>query len=172
MKKNLISILILALLVVNIVLTSIMMISVAGTAKKTSALIGDIASVLNLELTNGSDPGSAVKEVPIENVQVYDIADQMTVPLRMGEDGKSHFCMVSVSLSLDTKADGYKEYGTKLAEKESLIKSKIIEVIGSHTFEEAQSTAVNMQDEILKALQEMFGSDFIYQVVFREIMNQ
>lgn len=172
MKKNLISILILALLVVNLVLTSIMMISVAGTAKKTSALIGDIASVLNLELTNGADPESAVAEVPMKNVEVYDIADQMTIPLQVGEDGKEHYCMVMVSLSLNTKADGYKEYGSTIAEKESLIKSKITERIGSHTIEEAKSSAVNLQDEILQDIQELFGSEFIFQVVFRDIMFQ
>ena len=42
MKKNLISIIILALLIVNIVLTAIMMFSVTGTATKTSALVDNI----------------------------------------------------------------------------------------------------------------------------------
>ena len=39
MKKNLISIVILALLIVNIVLTAIMMFSVTGTSRKTAALV-------------------------------------------------------------------------------------------------------------------------------------
>ena len=41
MKKNLLSVLILALLVVNIVLTAIMMFSVMGTSQKTSRLVGE-----------------------------------------------------------------------------------------------------------------------------------
>ena len=47
MKKNLISIIILALLIVNIVLTAIMMFSVTGTATKTSALVDNITRALN-----------------------------------------------------------------------------------------------------------------------------
>ena len=39
MKKNLLSIVILGLLIVNVVLTSVMLFSVSGTMKKTSALI-------------------------------------------------------------------------------------------------------------------------------------
>ena len=50
MKKNLLSIVILALLIVNLVLTSIMMFSVMSTNKKTAAVVTDIASVLQLEL--------------------------------------------------------------------------------------------------------------------------
>ena len=50
MKKNLISIIILALLIVNIVLTAIMMFSVTTTNRKTAALVGDIASAISLDL--------------------------------------------------------------------------------------------------------------------------
>ena len=64
MKKNLISIIILALLIVNIVLTSIMMFSVMGSSKKTTALVNDIASVLDLEL-KGSGDEEAKKEVEV-----------------------------------------------------------------------------------------------------------
>ena len=48
MKKNLLSIVILALLIVNLVLTSIMMFSVTSTNKKTGAVVADIASILKL----------------------------------------------------------------------------------------------------------------------------
>ena len=50
MKKNLLTIIILALLVVNVVLTGIMMFSVTGAMNKTSALVTDISTALNLEL--------------------------------------------------------------------------------------------------------------------------
>lgn len=49
MKKNLLSILILALLIVNIALTAVMMVSVIGTNSKTGELVSSIAAVMNLE---------------------------------------------------------------------------------------------------------------------------
>ena len=50
MKKNMISILILALLIVNVVLTGIMMFSIMGTTKKTAKLIDGITTALSLEI--------------------------------------------------------------------------------------------------------------------------
>ena len=85
MKKNLISIIILALLIVNIVLTSIMMFSVMGSSKKTTALVNDIASVLDLEL-KGSGDEEAKKEVEVSmaNTAVYDVPNQLTIPCKIG----------------------------------------------------------------------------------------
>ena len=57
MKKNLISIIILALLVVNVVLTAIMMFSVTGASRKTAALVDNISTALNLELTAKTENG-------------------------------------------------------------------------------------------------------------------
>ena len=51
MKKNLMTVLILALLVVNIVLTSVMLVSIVGTNKKTAQLVDNITTAMNLELT-------------------------------------------------------------------------------------------------------------------------
>ena len=72
MKKNMLSVLILALLIVNIVLTAVMMFSVTGTAKKTSALIDDISAAINLDLKNQSASSAAVQvaDVAIEDTQV------------------------------------------------------------------------------------------------------
>lgn len=86
MKKNLMSILILALLVVNIVLTAIMMFSVTGAMKSTTALVGKIAAVLDLELNLGADDN----QLSIQDSAPYNITDAMTIPLKIGEIGRAH----------------------------------------------------------------------------------
>ena len=78
MKKNLISIVILALLIVNVVLSSVTLISVTGTNKKTAALVGDIAAAISIDL--GEDGSEEEQEtVPMSDVVTYDIADQMCI---------------------------------------------------------------------------------------------
>lgn len=174
MKKNLLSIVILALLIVNLVMTSIMMISVTSTNKKTAAIVTDIASILHLELDTG-DGGSetaAATTVSMEDTAVYDIADEMTILLAKGADDKSHFAMVKVSLSLNTKSDGYKTYGATIGERESLIKGEISDAIGKYTADEIQPRSADIQKEILDRLQAMFDSDFIYKVTFSELIVQ
>lgn len=171
MKKNLLSILILVLLIVNIVMTSIMMFSITGMARKTSALVTDISSAVKLETMEGvtEEPATSVS---MSDTDVYDIADQMMIELKPGEDGKSHYYMVSVSLSLNMKDKGYDTYGATLSTKESLIKGIITNVISSYTMEEIQGNKEAIRQEILEKIQEDFDSKFIYQVTFREDIVQ
>lgn len=171
MKKNMISILILALLIVNVALTAVMMFSVMGTMKKTARLIDGISSALSLEIAGPDSADSTGEEtVSMEDISVYKIEDQLTISLAKGADGEQHYCLVSVSLSLNMKDPDYEKYQPTLAEKEDLIKSTIFEVIQAYPIEEAASNPDMLREEILNRLQSMFGSKFIYNVVFRDIM--
>ncbi|MBQ7507383.1 MAG: flagellar basal body-associated protein FliL, partial [Lachnospiraceae bacterium] len=76
MKKNMISVLILALLLVNLVMTALMMLSVYPQAQKTNELIGKIAQAIDLELSSGQITTSST--IPIEDIETYAIADTMT----------------------------------------------------------------------------------------------
>ena len=172
MKKNLISIIILALLIVNIVLTAIMMFSVTGASKKTAALVDNIATALNLELASGTE-GGAEEVVSMADTETYSFAEDMTIPLKKSEgDDKDHYCIVSITLSINTKADGYKEYGSaeNLATREGLIKDEINGVFANYTMEEARDNQEEIKKEIINRIQQMFDSKFIYNVSFGDIM--
>ena len=171
MKKNLLSIVILALLIVNVVLTSIMLFSVTGTMKKTATLIDSISVALKLEMNEGISQAEA-QNVPMEDIAVHQIAEELMIPLAVGADGKDHFCQVSVSLSMNTKSDGYKEYGETIADKEDLIKGEIVSVVSGYTVEAAKADTDAMRNEILERVQQMYDSDFIFNVVFREVYFQ
>lgn len=164
MKRNLLSVLILALLVVNIVLTAIMMFSVVGTSKKTSALVTDIATILQLEI--GSDGNGKGETINIEDLETYSIPDSMTIHLKTAEDGKDHYCIVSVALSVNKKHEDYKKHGASIGNYESLIKGEIDQVIGSYTKEEAEANKDAIADEILTRIQNLYDSTFIVDVVF------
>ena len=171
MKKNMLSILILALLVVNVVLTSVMMFTMMGTTKKTSRLIDGIATALSLEVASpDAESDVAAAEVTMEDIKVYQIADQMTIGLAKGADGKNHYCMMSVSLSLNSKDEDYEKYSATLGDNEDMIKDKIFQIVGSHSIEEAESNQDGLRQEILEAIQQMYGSKFVYNVVFRDII--
>ena len=138
MKKNLLSIIILALLVVNIVLTSVMMFTVMGTNQKTSKLVGDIATALSLDF---SDPTEAMAEtsVPVADIATHKFEDQLTITLKDNGDGKTHYFITSVSFSMNTKDKAYKEYGETIAEQDDLLKSCVYSVISSYTLEDLKA---------------------------------
>lgn len=66
MKKNLLSVLVLALVLVNVILSAVMMFSVLSTNKKTAALVNSVTSILSLEL---EQPGAEEqREVPMSDL--------------------------------------------------------------------------------------------------------
>ena len=172
MKKNLMSVVILALLVVNLILTGIMMFSCVSANKKTAALVNDIASVLDLELTGGGSNTEEVAAVSVADTEIYNIADAMTVALRPSEDGKEHYCMCEVSFSMNKTHEDYETMSPMVAAQESKIRSSIIGLIGGYTKEEAQANQKAIESAILEQVQQMFGSNFIYEAYFRDVKFQ
>ena len=172
MKKNLLSVVILALRVVNLILTGIMMFSCVSANKKTAALVNDIASVLDLELTGGGSNTEEVAAVSVADTEIYNIADAMTVALSPSEDGKEHYCMCEVSFSMNKTHEDYETMSPMVATQESKIRSIIIGVIGGYTKEEAQANQKAIESAILEQVQQMFGSNFIYEAYFRDVKFQ
>ncbi|MGL5259249.1 MAG: flagellar basal body-associated FliL family protein [Lachnospiraceae bacterium] len=174
MKRNLVSILILALLIVNIILTSIMMFSVTGAANKTTALIDDISKIINLELTNKMNTSSSTgtTDVPIEDIEPYAIQEEMTIPLLKGADGKDHYYLVRVTLSMNKTDPDYAKYGATISSQEDLIKGEIIKVISNHTMEEIQEDIDAIRQELLESIQNMYQSSFIFNVTITKGIAQ
>lgn len=175
MKKNLITVIILALVLANLILTAILVFTIIPQTKKSNQLIDQVCSAINLELQSGENT-PATPEVPIEDVETYAITDGFTVNLKQGEDGKQHYAVFSVSLSLNTKSDGYKTYGGSegLAAKVTIIQSEINTIVNGYTLDEFNANGYqNVKDDILKTLHDMFGgSDFIVGVNFSSVQTE
>ena len=177
MKKNLLSVLILALLVVNIVLSVIMMVSVLGTNGKTAELVSRVVMAMNLELY---EPGSQMENsIPLSQTETYSMNGLM-VQLKhdTNENGKdigADYIMFDISLSMDTKNKDYKTYGTaeKLASLEIEMRDAVESVIKKYTERECQeSMDGQIKMEILRSIQNLFQSDFIYRVSISGVMYQ
>lgn len=171
MKKNLLSVLILALVLVNLVLNCVMIFSVLPAAKKTNKMVTQICSILDIELASEE---SEQEKVSMADIVVQDMTDgeTMTINFKMGEDGKPHYLVTAVSISMNKKSDGYKAYGETIAERKSIIKGTVSDVVSSYTMEEYQVDSTGIRQEIVKKLQEKFDSDFIIDVTFSDVIYQ
>ena len=171
MKKNLLSIVILALLIVNLVLTSIMMFSVMSTNKKTGAVVADIASILKLEL--GTEEEQEAAAVSMEDTAFHDMEEELTIMLAkdpLDENAKDHFVLVQISLSMDTKNKDYKTYGESINDNQ--IAGIAQEVFGRYTADEVQPRTEDIKEEILAEIQKLYSSEFIYKVTFSKLVVQ
>ena len=164
MKKNLITVITLALVVMNLVLTVILTITILPETKKANELITKVCSAIDLDLESGSATSSA--NIPIDQIDVYDIEDQQTINLKSSGDGKEHFAVITVSISMDKKNKDYKDLQPEVENKVELIKGEINNIVSQYTIDEIKNNQSAVQNEILKDLQKKFGSDFIVAVGF------
>lgn len=170
MKKNLMSVLILALVLANLILTAILMISVVPQSKKANELITKVCSAIDLELESGKEEGTI--DVPMSQIEEVKLSDgeKMTINLK-NTDGKDHYVMMSVSLALDTKNKDYTD-ATVISDKEGIIKDEINKIVSSHSIDDLRNDTKGIQNEILKSLRKIYDSDFIVSVVFSDINYQ
>ncbi|WP_026651279.1 flagellar basal body-associated FliL family protein [Butyrivibrio proteoclasticus] len=179
MKKNLLSIIILALLIVNLVMTGFMMMSVMTTNSQTAKIIADIAAALELEANGGQTGGfngSSGGNVGVANIATFGFTgdEKLTITTKPGNDNKSHYMVVEVVFSMNTASGDYATYGTSesLESMKDLIKSKINDVLSSYSMEELQADSSTAKEAILEAVQELYGSNFIYDVTFSSMLFQ
>ena len=95
MKKNIFSVIITVLTVVNVVLTAIMFFVMVPTFNKTNNLITQVASVLNLELDGDSDAkGDADYSISDLEDTTVTFDAQQTINLKTGSDNAQHYAMI------------------------------------------------------------------------------
>jgi len=179
MKRNMLSIIILALVIINIALTAVIMVSVVQTNSKTAAVVSDIASAIELEAGGGSGEstgfGRDATNVPASERANYDITD-ITIALS-SSDGKTHYLSCALTITMDTQNTDYATYGTSdsLSGNESIIKSRINDVVGQYTYEDIaanpQTCKEEMQEKILEILQDYYSSSFIIEVSFSSFLT-
>ncbi|MBR5650481.1 flagellar basal body-associated FliL family protein [Pseudobutyrivibrio sp.] len=167
MKKNLITVVILALVVVNLVLTAVLTISIVPETKKANELITKVCSAIDLDLQAGDTAGSLA--VNVEDLFDYAVnsGETMTINLKNSGDGKDHYGILGISLSLDTTNEDYAKFGSgDLTQYDNVISDTIKSVVAGHTVDEMRNNEEGVKEEILEALQTLFKSSVIVRVNF------
>lgn len=174
MKKNLMSVLILALVVVNLVLTAITMFTVMPAMKQANNLITQVCSAIDLELEGGKEADAT--NIPIDNLVGYTIEESFTINLKKTDDGKQHYVVLKASILMDNSNKDYATYGAAEAmkTKEDMIKAMINQVVAAYTYDDLHDAlqSESVQSQITEKLREMYNSDFIVGVSFSGITYQ
>ncbi|MBR5336927.1 MAG: flagellar basal body-associated FliL family protein [Lachnospiraceae bacterium] len=170
MKKNLFSIVIIALLLINLAFTGFLAFAVIPAASKTSELVTKVATAIDLDLED--EDANGLGNVTISDIEVVDIEDDMTINLKKSSDGKDHVAVLGVALSINTKHEDYKKLGESVTGKTSLIKDTIRSTVSQFTLEDMQDNQETVLKTVLDNLRKLFGSDMIAAVHFRSAIYQ
>lgn len=171
MKKSLLNVITLALVVVNLILSVVMVFSVMPASQKTNDMITKVCAALDLELESEKKGEDA--DYTIEQLETFDIEEELTIPLKKeSENDSEHYAVVSVSIVVDNQNKDYEKYVESITTKESLIKDSVRNVIANFTVAELETNPEGVQKAALEELQELFDSDFIVKVAFKKLLFQ
>lgn len=167
MKKNILTIIIMAISLINTVLLAILIFTIVPAANKTNNLVSKVATIVNLELENPD--GS--KNVSIEDTTNYTFTNSVTGSLA-SNDGTDHYVSVDVMLSENTKNENYSTLSEKVADNESALREIVADVFSQYTKEQVkdQTTKDKIKQEVLTKIQDYFQSDFIINVTFSNLL--
>lgn len=172
MKKNIFSIIITALTVVNVVLTAILFFVMMPTFQKTNELVTKVASVLNIELVEG---GASIEEqYKPSDLEYTDVAfdAQQTINLSASQDGKAHYALFDgYTVAVNTEADDYDDYKTdKITSYQSTITDIIRSVMQSHNNDNISEERI--KKEALEQIREKFDTKAIVEITLKNFMHQ
>ena len=169
MKKNLLTLLTFALVVVNLVLTAIIAITIVPEVQKVNNLVTTVANAIDLDLQAAVDADSS-ESVSLADIYVYDIpnteGETLTVPLKKGSDGKQHYALIRVTLSLNMNSEAYTTYQEDLDSYQSIMRSEIIDICTQYTIDEWSADQAGIQRQIRDQLNARFGQGFVASVGF------
>ena len=167
MKKNMLTVIILALCLVNTILSALVVFVVVPTSQRTDKLITQVASVINLELE-----GEGASKVDIASISSYKVDEKKTMNLKTSENGKEHYAVMDyVSLSINMESEDYERLQPLLETQNSAIMDVVDSVISRYTYEEAINNREQMKEEILDELKRYFGSvDFLIGVTLGNLL--
>ena len=157
MKKSMLNVIILALVLVNLVLTVILTFSLVSTNKKTNSLINKVAQIIDLDVAGGVSNNNSSTGSGIENVSYIDIKnnDSTDIIVSYVDNGKTRYAVLSVSVGLNSKAKDYSTVSTSVDNGMKVLVNKITNEANKYTYSTISANKSTMETDLLKEFQEL-----------------
>lgn len=168
MKKNILTIVIMASTVVNLILTIVMVFSIIPAMNKTNKLVDKVASVIDLEIEKEEDAAYSVEdleayEIPFENKQ--------TINLKKDTDNEDHFVVIEgIVVSFNKEADDYSKVSESVKAASVYVTDFVKETISEQTISTLNENTI--KEQALAKIQEFYDSNCIVMISLNGYMFQ
>lgn len=165
MKKNLITVIILAISIINLIFNILIVFVFMPSASKTNKLITDIAEVLDLEIASqNSYPG----QFDVSNLAPFQLEQGNPINLAADGSGETHVVQYGLTINLDKTASDYSKTEENLTASTALVYDTTRDIIAKYTYDQVIDVEVQRQikEEILASLKQTFNTECIYSVSF------
>lgn len=169
MKKNILTIIIMAIVLINTILTGLLIFTIVPSTNRTNKLVSKVASIVDLELESPDTDTLSVMDIV-----KHEIDGELTINLKKGADGEANYALVSVTLSMNSKHKDYARLSKKVGDFESDIIEFVNLEFSNYTMDEVLNNKEKVKDEVkekvLAKISDLFQSDFIINISFGNIV--
>ena len=159
MKKNILTIVIMAATLINLVLSAVMIFSVVPAMNKTSNLVDKVASVVDLEI---EDANKDAQDYTVEDLKPFEVKYDTSLKINLQKDSGDetlHYAVLDgIVVSFNTKADDYDTI-YKAVEANPVYVNDIVAEYSITTINESKIKA-----EAIKKMQEKYNTKCIVEL--------
>ena len=167
MKKNILTIVIMAATLINLVLSAVMIFSVVPAMYKTSNLVDKVASVVDLEIEDANkDANKDAQDYTVEDLKPFEVKYDTSLKINLQKDSGDetlHYAVLDgIVVSFNTKADDYDTI-YKAVEANPVYVNDIVK----ETIAEYSITTINeskIKAEAIKKMQEKYNTKCIVEL--------
>lgn len=161
MKKNILTVIIMAATVMNLILTVVLVFSVMPAMNKTSNLVDKVASVIDLEIA-GSEAEYNIQDLQTYAIEFDDKSLNVNLQKDAGDD-KAHYVVIDkIVVSFNSKADDFEDIQKTVQTADVYIQDIVKETISQYTATTVNEAAV--REEAVKKIQEKYGTKSIVDI--------
>ena len=164
MKRNILTVIIMAITLINTVLLAMLIFVIVPTSNKTNQLVTKVASIVDLELENPED-----NEVSVADIVTQKYDEKLTIKLD-SSSSEPHYAVLYVSLSMNSKNEDYELLKDKVTENENPVLEIVNGEFAKYTIDNVQEHKEDIRQQVLTKVQELFQSDFIINVSFGNVV--
>lgn len=169
MKKNILTIVIMAATLINVILSAVLVFAVMPAMNKTSALVDKVASVIDLEI---EDANAEEQEYTMQDLQVVENLYDSTLNINLTKDAgdeNNHYAQIGGwTLSLNSKAEDFSDINDSITAHKVYVDDIVKETISSYTattIDEAKLRA-----EIIKKVQKKYNTKATVEISLKGLL--
>ena len=163
MKKNILTIVIMAATLINLILSAVLVFSVMPAMNKTSNLVDKVASVIDLEI---EDANAEEQEYTMDDLdpykKTYDTAVNINLKKEAGDDANHYAQLAGFTVSFNKKAEDYSKISESIRTNDVYVDDIVKETISSYTASSFDRKKV--PTEIVKKIQEKYNTKVVVEV--------
>ncbi len=160
MKRNMLTIVILAATLINLTLSAMLIFTVIPKAKRTDALIEKIVSAIELETESGI--GKSYGEIAPEDQEEYVFQDEYVnlKPI----NNEANVAMANITITVNKKHEDYETIQPLIEGKKTKIVAAVSSVLSDYAAAEVSMYTEDINKDALEKVREIFQSKCILEV--------